>query len=475
MAKKVLIILITIVVVIGAGILGYSLYTNSTSTTTTPTATTTDSGYKSFNPFSNDTTSTTDTSTTNGGDTTQTANTTNSTEQGSEPIIVKFHQITNFAVAGATFFIDSRPLPAPATNTQSTDTQTQTGDTQTTTTVAAPDTTKTTTPTPTAKKGVVKKATVKAKVAAPKIPTTEPVPAIRYVERATGHIYERYLDNKNEGKISNSTIPSIYEALFDGSAKTIIYRYLSSDEKSISSFIASLGGPKGEFLPSGINDMALSVDKTKLFYLVSNTNGVTGTVKSLTDTKKSVVFSSAYSEWIPQWVGDTTIYLTTKAASSVNGSLFKLNTTSGVLTKVLGGIAGLTTLANPTGTQILYNTSYDYGPKLSIFNTSNHLSTDLSVYGLPEKCIWSISTPTLYCALPNTINGSQYPEVWYQGQVSFDDHIVKINTITGQISTIADSTNETPVDATHLFLDDKEENLFFINKKDSTLWSLDLK
>jgi hypothetical protein len=70
--------------------------------------------------------------------------------------------------------------------------------------------------------------------------------------------------------------------------------------------------------------------------------------------------------------------------------------------------------------------------------------------------------------------GTEYPDYWYQGLVSFTDYFVKINTKTKNIITIANSQNETPVDATNLFFNKDESKLFFINKKDSTLWQLDL-
>ena len=111
---------------------------------------------------------------------------------------------------------------------------------------------------------------------------------------------------------------------------------------------------------------------------------------------------------------------------------------------------------------------------MKIFSISKNESTNLNTYGLPEKCVWSNDNINVYCAVPNTVVGNQYPDVWYQGLVSFDDYFVKINTRTGNKITIANSANETPVDGTHLFLDNDEKTLFFINKKDSTLWSLNI-
>lgn len=299
------------------------------------------------------------------------------------------------------------------------------------------------------------------------------VSSLKYVERATGHVYQMYLDTKVVGKISNSTIPGVYEAIFDGSAKSVIYRYASSDNNSITSFLATLGG-KSSFLNSNILGISTSPDKSKFFSIVKNVNGVTGVIKSFSETKTNQVFTSPFSEWIPEWVTEQSVYLTTKPSYFVEGSVFSLNITNGTLSKLIGGIPGLTTLSNKSGSSILYGASLESGPRLNVFNIKDHMSTDLDKYGLPEKCVWSGDNIHIYCAVPNTIVGVQYPDSWYQGLVSFDDFFVKINTVTKESSTLANSKNEVPLDGTNLFLNKDESILFFINKKDSTLWSLDL-
>jgi hypothetical protein len=294
------------------------------------------------------------------------------------------------------------------------------------------------------------------------------------VERATGHVYQMYLDTKITGKISNSTIPSVYETIFSGNANSIIYRYASSDNKSITSFLASLGGKSSIFLNSDITAVSLSPDKTKFFSIIKTKNGSIGVIKPFDETKTYQVFTSSFSEWLPQWVTNQSVYLTTKPSYLVDGSVFSLNTTNRTLTKLFGSIAGLTTLASSNGNLVLYGASLNIGPKLNVFNIKNHTSSDLDIYGLPEKCVWSNDNINAYCAIPNTIVGTQYPDYWYQGLISFEDRFIKINTQTKETTTFANSSNETPIDATNLFLSDKEDSLFFINKKDSTLWSLDL-
>ena len=407
--KTKIILIVTFILVVGI-LIGVYFYFSSKNTTTSDSN---PSLLQKFNPFG--TSAKNLTTNTDGG-------INGPTTEENIKASSRFYQITNFAVAGAAFLEDMRPLP-------------------TSNDAAAP--------------------------------TSELAPSIRYVERSTGHIYQMYLDTKKSGTISNSTIPGVYEAIFNNRATSTIYRYISTDDTTITSFLASLGGDSN-FLPADITAISLSPDKTQFFSIIKNANGVTGTTNSFDETKTNQVFTSAFSEWLPQWVTEKNIYLTTKPSYLVSGSIYILNTTNGTLSKIFGGIDGLTTLADNDGNFILYNASLNIGPKLNVFDVKNHTSVDLGVYGLPEKCIWSLDNINVYCALPNTIVGTEYPDYWYQGLVSFTDYFVKINTKTKEVATLANSQNETPIDATNLFLNKTEDKLFFINKKDSTLWNLDL-
>jgi hypothetical protein len=456
MPKKIIFILITVFVL--AGVITLIVYFFAGNSNTAPSATNnTGTNYQTFNPFGSGTTTTPTANNQN------TVTQTNETQQQTPTVVSKFHKITDFAVAGATYFEDTRPIATPALSEGGAGG----GDQIQTTTPAS------TTPPLLNKAGT--KSAVKTITTKPVQPKFEIVPSIRYVERVTGHIYEMYLDTKAINQISNSTIPSIYEAIFSGNAQTVIYRYLGADNKTISSYMATLGNAKGEFLPYNITDIGLSPDKSKFFYLIKNQNGTIGIIRSFTETKTSQVFNSPFTEWLPQWVTNQKVFLTTKASWSVNGDLFNLNTANGSMTKIFGGIAGLTTLANNDGTMVLYSVSLTNGPNLKIFDIKKHISNDINTNSLPEKCVWSNDNINIYCGIPKNITGYEYPDSWYQGLTSFDDYFVKINTATLQVEKISDGNDIAPADATHLFLDKGENNLFFINKKDSILWSFDLK
>lgn len=427
MSNKIKIILIAVFVIILL-LIGLYFYNKSRGV---PVGDSNTSLYQKFNPFGTSTKNPTTTNQDISIEDSTTSEGNNGSSQGS-----KFHKLTNFSISGATFFEDIKALSEKTKTEVTTDIKI--------------DTT--------------------SKVA----PSFEIIPSLRYVERATGHIYQMSLNTSMSGKISNSTVPSVYEAIFNNSANSIIYRYLSSENKSITSFVSSLGGKGARFLPSDIIAVSLSPDKTSFFSIIKNSNGVIGEISSFDETKTNKVFTSSFSEWLPQWSTENNIYLTTKPSYLVEGDMFSLNIKNETLSKVFGGIFGLTTLANNDGTNILYGSSLNIGPKLFLFNIKDHTSMDLDTYGLPEKCVWSNDNINIYCSIPNTIIGNQYPDYWYQGLVSFDDRFIKINTETLDIIMLANSSKETPIDGTNLFLNKDESGLFFTNKKDSTLWSLDL-
>ena len=307
----------------------------------------------------------------------------------------------------------------------------------------------------------------------PGVAQYEILPAIRYVERKNGHLYKMLLKDLVPEKISNSTIPSIYESYFNKDGNTTIYRYLSNEDV-VSTFLATLGKASGEYLPSNITDLSVSKDKNRFFYITKSNNSVVGVVQNFETGAKQNVLSHQFTEWLSDWDNNKNIYLTTKATYGLQGSVYVLNQKQKTITKIFGSLNGLTTQVSPDGKRILYSVANNSGPELYVYISEGRKFLDLNNYGLSEKCIWSSNNVDVYCAIPATIKGNQYPDVWYQGLISFDDYFVKIDTNSGQVDTLADSNNETVVDATNLLLDKNEEHLFFINKKDYTLWGLNL-
>ena len=101
----------------------------------------------------------------------------------------------------------------------------------------------------------------------------------------------------------------------------------------------------------------------------------------------------------------------------------------------------------------------------------------MGVKTLPEKCVWGNTSTTVYCAVPRNVPNNQYPDSWYQGEVSFSDQIWKIDATNGNTTMLVDPlaiSGGEDIDGIKLALDNAGNYLFFVNKKDSFLWEFNL-
>ncbi len=315
----------------------------------------------------------------------------------------------------------------------------------------------------------------------------EPATMLRYSESSTGHTNETYLDKIDISKITNTTIPKIVESFFTGkSGTTAVLRYADTSN-AIQTFAGNIpliakkdGSPdtslRGTYLPEDITAIALSPDREKIFSVAKGENGSAGTISLPDGTKKNQLFSLAFSDWTTEWPTAKFVTLTTKPSAKVPGYYYSIDTSSKVMKKIFGGILGLTTLMSPDGKQVLLSRAGNGSTTTSLYNLGSKGVFQLpGATTLPEKCLWQSNT-ILYCAVPSYMPNAEYPDAWYQGIVSFTDQIYKIDTATFSSVVIANPSDvSASIDATNLTVDPLNTFLVFLNKKDGSLWSLDLR
>ncbi len=321
----------------------------------------------------------------------------------------------------------------------------------------------------------------------PVAPETEFIPILRYVDMATGNIYQTFLDQIDERKFSDTTIPNVHEAFFGDNGNSVIMRYLKPDGRTISTFAGSfpkavIGGDsssgneiKGSFLPENITNLVTSFDQSQIFYLFNTKDVAVGITGSPTGENKVQVFDSGFTEWLPEWPNPNMITVTTKASYAAPGYMYAINPLKKDFKKVMGDIRGLTTLTSPDGRKVLYSNNT---MSINIYDIASLSTQSVSIRTLAEKCVWSYDSSNIYCAVPKDgISGSQYPDTWYQGEISFSDDIWKINVESNTATKIFDPALQAgeQIDATKLSLNKNGDYLFFVNKIDSYLWGLELK
>ncbi|HMP67322.1 MAG TPA: hypothetical protein PKA60_01055 [Candidatus Paceibacterota bacterium] len=320
----------------------------------------------------------------------------------------------------------------------------------------------------------------------------------RFIEKSTGNVFEASSKDLFTNRITNTTIPKIQEATFFNNGNGVVLRYLSQDN-SIETFVANiikkvipeddqknseseegtesdddivkdddLAELKGIFLTKDIDSITKSPTSNSFFYTKSGKGYI---FDATSPQNQRIVLDQSITELVSEW-NNRNILLTTKASGLAQGISFSLAPTGGQLNRLISEVSGLTTKANSNGTVILYSQIAGNSLFNFLYNTETRESSLITLSTLPEKCVWSKkNTNIIYCAQPKSLYGT-LPDEWYQGIVSFEDSMYKIDTAANTVVRIADFP--VVLDIIEPKLSESENYIVFMNKSDLTLWSLNL-
>ena len=208
---------------------------------------------------------------------------------------------------------------------------------------------------------------------------------------------------------------------------------------------------------------------TKIFYLLVDGGGAKGIASDPDGENKEQIFISSLGEWLVQRPQKGFLTFTTKPSADVLGSLYFFDTNNENMKKILGGVRGLTTLANNDMTKVLFSENL----KMQVYDVKENKSSNL-LRTLAEKCVWSVGGVSVYCGVPIHPEDTHYPDAWYKGQVSFSDNIWKIDMENIFSESLTSDYFDIELDVIKPALSLSDDYLVFINKKDSSLWSLTL-
>ena len=313
---------------------------------------------------------------------------------------------------------------------------------------------------------------------------------LKFIDRAVGNIYE-YIpgtDNVEVVRITNTTIPKIQESVWSNTGENLILRYLDGETDDIVSFSSKIkidasstdqvGEITGSFLPiKNIKQVAINPKGDRLFGLVekSDRSGTFGFTANLDGSNKKTVLDSSITYWNVSWPKENVITLTTRPNHSDSGLLFFLNPQTSAIDRVLGNIIGMSTLTNKDASLVAYSYNAKNYINLNIYDTINKIDKTVSIQTLADKCVWgNNNSKILYCAIPKMVSFNNYPDVWYQGLISFTDNFWKIDTEKGTTELLYETgKNETSeIDAFDLKISLDDQYLAFSNKNDLSLWLL---
>lgn len=312
--------------------------------------------------------------------------------------------------------------------------------------------------------------------------------SIRFIDRGTGHIYEASNLTGIVSKISNTTLPKIYEAYGNRAGNQFVYRYLKDDSDNVTNFYTELRKTgssttetpfelKGKYLSSNINQVVVSPNGDKIFtWNIESGKGI-GYISTFDEKNKVKIADTPLNQIVIDWPEISTVNLTTKASGVASGYMYTIDVKTGSMKNVLGPKKGLSGKMSRDLSKILYSTKNGSNFLTYILNIKTGSSDSVVFKTLADKCVWStLNKDDLYCGVPTDIPDGIYPDDWYMGKVSFSDQIWHLNTTTGEVHLIANllQLSNSIIDSTNLTIDKTEETLYFINKNDLSLWALDL-
>lgn len=305
---------------------------------------------------------------------------------------------------------------------------------------------------------------------------------VRYIEKATGHIFEVELFSPRQGRISNTTIPQAYDAIWGNKNNSLMARYLKDDNRTIETYSLTVKDTAtstenmitGISFPEKIAD--ISVFGSSVFYLVQNAPYSYGYISNFDGKNIKQIWNYPISELLSQYVNSKTVALTTKPEETTEGFLYFVDTGNGAMKKILGNIMGLSTLVSDDATKVFYLNQADT-PQVYSYNLKDNTTEQLTPATFPEKCAWSKKNKNIvYCAVPDEYLSNKTLTSWYRGQIQLNDDIWKYD-LENNTSTIVmglSSESGESIDVIKPILSEGDQYLIFVNKKDNSLWSLDL-
>ena len=300
---------------------------------------------------------------------------------------------------------------------------------------------------------------------------------IRFIDRATGHLYETEAAKTSVSRITNTTVPGIQEALWVDENHFIV-RYLDGD--TIQTFYASLDPEtegeqslNGHFISSFLRG-TLDPVKENLFAVFTGENGSNLVVSDVDGGNSRTVYSSPLTSWIPLQ-SDKGLFVYTAPSSGFEGFLYQV--VGGTLTKIYGNVPGFTAKISSNGRYALAGSGNTNEAGISLIDINSGNIYPGLVDTLPAKCLFVPNEPTTaYCGVPNTLPDGVYPNDWLSGRVSTSDSIWKIDFIEGTASFVINPEDEVgqSIDVFNPSISPDGKYLLFMNKDDLSLWSLRL-
>lgn len=304
--------------------------------------------------------------------------------------------------------------------------------------------------------------------------------SIRFMERATGHVFETPVDSYQEIRLSNTTIPLTQE-LLSVTDTTFVLRSVPDTESVLNFFgvlnaTSSMQSVHTSPLKS-FERVQVAGDGLTLLTVNETAAGSEVEIMKPDGTGAKTILLSPIRSWVPL-VAESRFFLASAPSSGASGFMYEIKT-NGSLTKILGDIGGLVALPSPTGRFVLYSSAEGSLVTLAMLDTQTGENYLAPLRTLASKCVWiSEDTPLVFCGVSDPISAAntRLPDDWLLGKTAFNDSAWLIRPVEnsaqslGRLQEMAGGA----FDMTNITVSSDGRYALFNNKNDLSLWSLDL-
>lgn len=297
---------------------------------------------------------------------------------------------------------------------------------------------------------------------------------VHFVEAGTGHVFSLDVVSGAENRLSNITVPTANEAAV---AATGNYALILSGGQSAGRelTLVTLPGVNRELKSVSFNERVEQATLTtddKVLYTSAGQNTLIGREYDIETNKTRTIFTLPFKEATVRFgrKASDPIYVYPKTAASLESAVYEVN--GGVLKRLPLSGYGLT--AATSQTTVLFTALLQGTYQSWLFDTVSKQGTPLTFSLIADKCSFIGDAATLYCGLYYDTDVNT-PISWYQGTLTTNDDLVKINAIDGTIVNLINlkETAGRDLDVSKLTGSNDAVRLYFTNRIDGTLWIYD--
>lgn len=305
--------------------------------------------------------------------------------------------------------------------------------------------------------------------------------SIKYYSAKNGRAYE--IDEAGNGKksISDKELIGLTGAFWSPDKAKVITKFASSEGKSKFYYYNYDTGSSSQ-LKDNIDRVAWQSTSNRIFYKYYNpqtqkrTLSVSNPDGSEWSDIADVPFRDLSIAQVPQ-SGQVSFWNKPDSFAATQFSIISL--AGGESKIILKDLFGADYLWNANGTNALVSYVDSKGGhklQLATVNANGGEFKNLNIPTFVSKCAWSKDDRFVYYALPGSVpDSSTLPNDYSDGKFNTTDTFWKVDLTTGEKDRLVDLDKmEKQFDASGLFMDPEESNLFFVNRLDGKLYRISL-